>query len=107
MEYTYEQLKDMSAAQLKEAAAKIDHDAVHGYSTMHKDHLTKAICEALGIEAHEHHEVVGIDKAAVKQQIRELKKQRDKALEEKDKVRLKRIRRKIHRLKLKLREAMV
>lgn len=107
MEYTYEQLKDLSASQLKEVASKIDHDAVHGYSTMHKEHLVTAICEALGIDAHEHHHVVGIDKKAIKEKIRELKKQRDEALENHDKVQLKRIRRKIHRLKLKLREATV
>ncbi len=107
MAYTFDELKKMSAVQLKEIAAGIDHDAVHGYSTMHKEDLINAICEALGIEAHEHHRVVGIDKGKIKKRIRELKMERDKALEENNKTELKRVRRKIHALKRKLRRAMV
>jgi len=107
MALTYDELKKMSAAELKGVAEGIDHDAVHGYSTMHKEDLVKAICTALDIEAHEHHQVVGIDKGAVKKRIRELKMERDKALEENNKSELKRLRRKIHTLKRKLRRAMV
>ena len=61
----------------------------------------------LGVEAHAHHEVVGIDKASVKAQIKALKGDRDTALEAKDPKQLKQIRRKIHRLKRQLHKAMV
>ncbi len=107
MEYSYDQLKTMNASQLREIAKDIEHDAVHGYTTMHKEHLVTAICEALGLDCHEHHKVVGIDKKSIKQQIRELKAERDKALDAHDSKELKRVRREIHHLKNKLRRAMV
>ena len=107
MSYTYEQLHDMTVAQLREVAREVEHDAVSGYSTMHKEDLLKALCAALGIEAHVHHEVVGIDKTKVKAQIRELKNQRDSALASGDKRELKQVRRRIHRLKRELRRATV
>lgn len=105
MEITYDELHTKTVAQLREMAREIDHDAVRGYSTMHKEPLVQAICTALGIEAHEHHEVVGINKSKVKGQIRELKVKRDKALEKHDHKKLKEVRREIHRLKHKLRAA--
>ncbi len=107
MAHTYEELHAMTAAQLREIAAGIDHDAVHGYSTMHKEHLLPAICAALGIEAHEHHEVVGLDKRVVKARIRELKRERDLAVESGDAEALRRARRRIHRLKRKIRRATI
>jgi hypothetical protein len=45
------------------------------------------------------------DKKTIKEQIRGLKKDRDAALESKDSVQLKRVRRRIHRLKRHLRRA--
>lgn len=107
MSYTYEQLHEKTVAELREVAREIADEAVSGYSTMHKDDLLKALCSALGIEAHVHHEVVGIDKAKIKAQIRELKKQRDSALTSGDKKYLKQIRRRIHRLKREIRRATV
>ena len=53
----------------------------------------------------EHHEVVGVDKTKIKQEIRKWKGERDKALDEKDKEKLKHARREIHHLKVKLRKA--
>lgn len=111
--FTYEELSGKTVAELREIAAGIEHDAVRGYSTMHKEHLLPAICEALGVEAHVHHEVVGIDKAEIKARIRELKARRDAILDADDldrrarKAELKEIRRGIHRLKRELRRAMV
>ena len=107
MAHTYEELHAMTVAQLREVAEGIEHEAVHGYSTMHKEDLLPALCEALGIEAHEHHEVVGIDKDAVKAKIRELKSQRAALIEAKDSKQLKRVRRKIRGLKRKIRKATV
>lgn len=105
--YTYEELSGKTVAQLRKIARDLDHDAVRGYSTMHKEHLLPAVCEALGIEAHVHHEVVGVNKSKIKGQIRELKGKRDEAIEKHDHKELKKIRRQIHGLKRKLRKAMV
>ena len=107
MAHTYHDLHGMPVAQLREIAAGIEHDAVHGYSTMHKEPLMLALCEALDIAAHEHHEVVGIDKTPVKAEIRALKVARDEAQAAGDRAEANRIRRRIHRLKCKLRRAMV
>ena len=107
MEHTFEELEKKKVADLREIAEGIEHDVLHGYTTMHKDQLLKALCTALGIEGHEHHEVVGIDKQTIKLQIRELKTKRDAALEAHDSAELKRVRRKIHRLKRRVRAATV
>ena len=107
MEHTFKELKHTTLAELKKIAADIDHDAVKGYTQMNKDHLLKAICTALNIEMHEHHEVVGIDKASIKSKIRELKKKRDKVLQEHDHKKLKAVRKEIKKLKNQLRKATV
>ncbi len=107
MEHTFEELEKKKVAELREIAEGIEHDALHGHTTMHKDQLLKALCTALGIEAHEHHDVVGIDKRAIKLQIRELKAKRDAALQAHDHAELKLVRRKLHRLKRKIRAATV
>ena len=62
MAHSYEELHKMTVTQLRRIAEGIEHDAVKGFSTMHKEKLLLAICVALGIEAHEHHQVVGIDR---------------------------------------------
>ncbi|MFQ5865880.1 MAG: hypothetical protein ACE5IW_11695 [bacterium] len=107
MAYTFKELDEKTAAQLKEIAKGIDHEAVKGYTQMHKDRLLKAICTALGIDMHVHHEIKGLDKTSIKSKIRALKKERDQALEAHDHKELKAVRRQIKRLKHKLRKAMV
>ena len=107
MAHTYEELHGMTVAQLREVAEGVEHDAVHGYSTMHKEELLPALCGALGIEAHEHHEVVGINKDKVKTQIKALKAQRDAALEARTRSSSSGFGRKIRRLKRKIRKATV
>jgi len=107
MPYTYEQLSQMTVAELRIIADGIDHEAVHGHSTMHKEKLVPALCKALNIETHAHHKVVGINKAQVKLEIRSWKKKREKALAEKDYVKLSEIRQHIHDLKVKLRRSIV
>ncbi|MFQ5824586.1 MAG: hypothetical protein ACE5JB_11065, partial [bacterium] len=82
-------------------------EAVKGYSQMHKDRLLKAICTALGIDMHVHHEVKVFDKSSIKSKIRELKKERDQALDVHDHKKLKEVRRAIKKLKNKFRKAMV
>jgi len=107
MAYTHKDLKHMKMAQIQEIAGGITHEAVKGHSQMHKEQLIAAICKALNIEMHEHHEVVGLDKAALKQKIRALKKQREKAIQEKDKALIASVRHQIKALKHKMRKAMV
>ena len=107
MEHTFEELKKKTVAQLKEIAGGLDHPAVQGYTQLRKADLLPRICEALGIEAHEHHEVVGLNKTKVKAKIRGLKVKRDEAIEAKDHKELKAIRREIRGLKRQLRKATV
>lgn len=106
MAYTYEQLKHMTLADLREIAKGTEHDAVQGYTQMNKEHLIGALAKALGIQ-HEHHDVVGIDKASIKARIRQLKTQRTAALEAHDRAQLKVVRRTIHRLKRRIHKATV
>ncbi len=106
MEYTYEQLKHKSVAELREIAKGGDKEVVQGYTQMNKEHLLAAISKALGIK-HEHHEVVGVDKASIKARIKEMKKKRDEALAAHDSAELKVARRTIHRLKRQIHKATV
>ena len=106
MAYTYEELKAKTLIQLREIATGIQHTAVQGYSQMKKDHLLPAVCTALGVDMREHHAVVGIDKAGIKAKIRELKRQRDLALQTEDRSQLKNVRRHIHSLNHRLRSHM-
>src|SRR4029453_9937264 len=98
MSFTIEELKHKNITELREMAKGIEHEAVQGYTQLNKDHLIIAISKALGIQ-HEHHEVVGLDKAAIKSRIKELKKKRDEALAAHDHAQLKTVRRTMHRLK--------
>ena len=107
MTHTYEELHAMTVAQLREVAKDMDNEELRGYSSMHKEDLLKVLCQALGIEAHVTHQVVGLDKTKVKGEIRELKQQRQAAIDSGDHKELKRIRRQIHRRKRQLRKSMV
>jgi hypothetical protein len=99
MAYTYEELKKKTVAELREIAAELHHDALQGYTQLNKEHLLVALCKALGIEMHAHHEAKGINKSELKMQIRELKQQRDAALTAHDHQQLRQVRRQIHHLK--------
>jgi len=105
--HSFESLKKKTIAELRAIAKELEHEAVKGYTQLRKDELLLAVCTAVGIDPKEHHHVVGVDKKALKDQIRELKAQRDAALEAKDPVQLKRIRRKIHKRKHLLRAATI
>src|ERR1044071_4237144 len=101
--HTYEELKHKTVAELRDMAKDLHHDAVQGFSQMNKEHLLPALCKALGIPVHEHAEVVGIDKPAIKAKMRELRKKRDDALASKDSATLKSVRRQIHSLNREIR----
>jgi hypothetical protein len=102
--YTYHELKVKTVQELRDIAKTVEqHDAVQGYSQMNKDHLLPALCKALGIDTHEHHAVVGIDKSAIKAKMRDLKEKRAAALQSGDSDLLKSVRRQIHRLNRQIR----
>src|SRR5205807_6441675 len=105
--YTNKELKHKTPAELRDIAKNLDHEAVQGYTQLNKEHLVVAICKALNIDIHEHHDVVGIDKAAIKTRIKALKTKRDAALSAHDHKQLKIARRGIHRLKRQIHKATV
>jgi DNA polymerase III alpha subunit (gram-positive type) len=107
MAQTYEELKKKTVAELRQIAKETDHEAVKGYTQLNKEHLLTALCKALNIELHQHHEVTGVDKTSIKKMIRVLKKKREQALADHDHVQLKRVRRQIHSLKRKIHKATV
>ncbi len=102
MAHTYEELKNLTVAQLRDIAKDIQHEALQGYSTMHKDHLLPALCKALGIEGHAKHVAHGVTKTKIKKHIHSLKAKRDAAMAAHDAKQLARIRVEIHGLKREL-----
>ena len=107
MALTYEQLKAKTVAQLRDLAKEIDKDEVRGYTQMNKDHLLVAICKAEGIEMHQHHEIVGLNKTELKAKIKDLKQKRDDAVAAHDHTQIKNVRRRIHHLKRQLHRATI
>ncbi len=104
---TYQELKEKTVAELREIAAGVQHDALQGYSQLNKEHLLVALCKALHLDMHAHHEVKGINKSEIKARIKELKKKRDEVLAAHDHGQLKDVRRKIHHLKRMIHKATV
>ena len=107
MAYTHHELKHKTLAELRDIAKDLDQEAVKGFTQLNKEHLVVAICQALNIDIHEHHDVVGIDKASIKARIKALKSKRDAALSAHDHAQLKLTRRSIHRLKRQIHKATV
>jgi capsid protein len=109
MSHTFDELKHKTVVQLREIAKENEaaHESLKGYTQLNKDHLITALCQALKIPMHAHHEARGIDKSAFKAKIRELKKQRGEALAAHDHEKLKVIRRSIHAYKHRIRAALV
>jgi hypothetical protein len=102
--YTYHDLKEKTIEDLREIAKGVENqDAVKGYSQLNKQHLLPALAKALGLDTHEHHNVSGIDKPAIKAKMRELRQQRTAAIEKHDPVALKSVRRQLHRLNRQIR----
>ena len=95
-----------TVAELRGIAKGIEHEAVRGYTQLNKDHLLLAICKALGIPTHEHHEVTGLDKAAVKAKIKALQQARAEALSAHDGAKLRDVRRAIHHYNHLIRKGM-
>lgn len=72
--HSYEEFKYSTVAQLREIAKGIEHEVLKGYTQLNKDHLITALCKALNIATHAHHEAHGIDKAKFKVHLKELKR---------------------------------
>ena len=109
MSHTFEELKHKTVVQLRDIAKENEaaHESLKGYTQLNKDHLITALCKALNIPMHAHHEARGIDKAAFKAKLKELKKQRDEALATHDHAALKVVRRSIHHYNRRIRAALV
>jgi hypothetical protein len=81
MAHTYEELKKMTVAELRDISAGIQHEALQGYSQLNKEHLLVQLCKALNISMLSHHKVaVGEKKVKIKAKIKELKLKREEAL---------------------------
>jgi protein-arginine kinase activator protein McsA len=104
-QYTYEQLRDMTVAQLRDIAKDVESEEIKGYSTMHKDHLLPALCKVFGI--HIHHAAAGAQKTRMKANIAKLKARLAEAAAKKDYAQAARARRQIHKLKHQLRTMAV
>ncbi len=98
----YHELQKSTVVKLREMAQ--EYEDITGAVGKTKEELVDILADKLGIEK-PHLEIVGINKAKVKSQIKALKVERDKALEAKDQAELKRVRRKIHKLRHKLRSS--
>jgi hypothetical protein len=107
MAHTYKELKEKTVAELREIASGVEHEAVKGYTQLNKEHLLAALCKVFNLDMYEHHAAKGIDKTAIKKQIRELKNKRTSVLEAHDHAQLKEIRHQIHTLRRTLRRAAV
>ena len=102
MAYTIHELKGKTVQELRDIAKDVENqEAVAGFTQMNKEHLLPVLAKALGI--HEHHDVVGIDKPAIKAKMSELKKRRAAALEAHDHEKLHSVRRQLHRLNRQIR----
>ena len=102
MAYTFRDLKEKTVQELREIAKGVENqDAVLGYSQLNKEHLLPLLATVLCI--HEHHDVTGIDKPAIKAKMRELRKERDQAEEARDHEKLRSVRRQLHRLNRQIR----
>jgi hypothetical protein len=102
MAFTLHELKEKTIQDLRDIAKGVENqEAVLGYTQMNKEHLLPVLAKALGI--HDEHHVVGIDKPAIKAKMRELRKQRDAALEAHDDEKLRAVRRQLHGLNRQIR----
>ncbi|MEI6613868.1 MAG: Rho termination factor N-terminal domain-containing protein [Chrysiogenales bacterium] len=107
MSHTFVELKKKTVAELREVAKDIEHEAVQGYSQLNKEHLLVAICKALSIDTHVHHQVVGLNKAGVKARIRTMKEKLAAAIIAGDRKQVSYCHRQIHKQKRQIHKATV
>jgi DNA-binding IclR family transcriptional regulator len=107
MSHTFIELKKKTVAELREIAKDIEHEAVQGYSQLNKEHLLVAICKALNIDTHVHHEVKGLNKAGVKARIKAMKEKLAAAIAAGDRKQVQFYHRQIHKQKRQIHKATV
>ena len=100
----YREIQKMTAVKLREVITEKFPD-VRGVSALKKEQLVVLLADKLGIDRHVHG-TVAIDKTAIKQKIRALKKQRDEAMAAGDTSSLGEIKHAIHKQKHILRRAV-
>jgi hypothetical protein len=99
----YHELQKTTVGKLREMAK--EYPDLEGVTGMSKEQLVDTLAEHMGIEK-PHKVVVGIDKSAIKAEIRTLKKVRQEALDGKDRKKLHETRHELHKLRHKLRKAI-
>ena len=100
----YHDIQKMTATKLRETIAEKD-PAITGLSAKKKEELVETLAGILGVEKHVHGELA-IDKTAIKQKIRALKKERDAAREARERDKLRDVQHAIHKQKHILRRAV-
>ena len=100
----FKEIQKMTAVKLREVITEKFPD-IKGVSALKKEQLVVLLADKLGIDRHAHG-VVAVDRTAIKQLIRTLKKQRDEALAAHDGKKLSEIRHAIHKQKHILRRAV-
>lgn len=98
----YQELQKTTVSRLRELAK--EYPDVTGVSGMRKEQLVDTLADRMGIDK-PHKVAVGVDKASIKAQIRDLKKVRDQAIQAKDKGKMVSTRRELHQLRRQLRKA--
>jgi hypothetical protein len=99
----YKSISKMTASQLRDHLAK--YPDISGVTSMKKEKLVELLCTKLGVERHVHGHAA-VDKTAIKQRIRALKKERDAAMAAKDLTKLAELRHAIHKQRHMLRRAV-
>ena len=105
MAHTFDELHQMTVAGLREIAETQNADDVKGFKSLKKAQLLALVCKVLGVDDHEHHTAQGINKAAIKAQMRQLRIARNAAIDAHDHKELRVVRRKIHSLNRQIRRA--
>ena len=102
----FKELQKLTVVKLREMTG--EYEDIKGASAMTKDQLLNVLCEKLGIQHEVHVEVVeGVDKTALKKRIKEFKTQAAAAAVNGDRAAARRLRRKAHHTKRKLRKSIV
>jgi len=98
----FHHLQKTRVIELREMAAKM---GIEGTTAMKKEKLIDLLATKLNIDRHAHG-ALGINKEAVKKQIKAVKGERDTAIAAHDGKAIKLARRKAHRLKREIRRAL-
>jgi hypothetical protein len=99
----FHELSKNTVSRLREMAKEQLPD-LKGVSGMKKEQLLDALADKLGIEK-PHKVVQGVDKAAIKAEIRKIKAARAAAVAAKDQAKMKETRERLHALRRQLRRA--